>query len=59
MLPFVGETSLKVVYWGLAIFVVAIPSNASNMLDVMNGVMSASGIIIGLTTALILISPPF
>ncbi len=49
LLPFVGETSLKIVYWGLAIFVVAIPSNASNMLDVMNGVMSGSGIIISLT----------
>jgi UDP-N-acetylglucosamine--dolichyl-phosphate N-acetylglucosaminephosphotransferase len=49
MLPFVGETNLTIVYWGLAIFVVAIPANASNMLDVMNGVMSFSGILIGLT----------
>jgi UDP-N-acetylglucosamine--dolichyl-phosphate N-acetylglucosaminephosphotransferase len=49
ILPFVGETRLSIVYWGLAIFVVAVPSNASNMLDVMNGVMSASGIIIGIT----------
>ncbi|MHA2032348.1 MAG: hypothetical protein ACW99Q_23490, partial [Candidatus Kariarchaeaceae archaeon] len=37
-LPFVGYTRLDIVYWGLAIFVIAIPSNASNMLDVMNGV---------------------
>ncbi|MFV2014426.1 MAG: hypothetical protein ACC656_03280 [Candidatus Heimdallarchaeota archaeon] len=48
-LPFVGYTRLDIVYWGLAIFVVAIPSNASNMLDVMNGVMAGSGIMIGLT----------
>lgn len=48
-LPFVGYTRLDIVYWGLAIFVVAIPSNASNMLDVMNGVMAGSGILIGLT----------
>ncbi|MHA2170737.1 MAG: hypothetical protein ACXAB7_12655 [Candidatus Kariarchaeaceae archaeon] len=52
ILPFVGATSLNIVYWGLAIFVVAIPSNASNMLDVMNGVMSGSGILIGITAFL-------
>lgn len=49
VLPFVGVTSLKIAYWGLAIFVIAIPSNASNMLDVMNGVMSGSAILIGFT----------
>ncbi len=48
-LPFVGYTRLDLVYWGLALFVVAIPSNASNMLDVMNGVMAGSGILISLT----------
>lgn len=49
VLPFVGETNLTIVYWGLAIFVVAIPANASNMLDVMNGVMSFSGVLIAIT----------
>lgn len=49
VLPFVGPTQLTVVYWGLAIFVISIPSNASNMLDVMNGVMSGSGILIMIT----------
>ncbi len=52
VLPFVGPTSLNIVYWGLAIFVIAIPSNASNMLDVMNGVMSGSAILIGITAFL-------
>jgi UDP-N-acetylglucosamine--dolichyl-phosphate N-acetylglucosaminephosphotransferase len=51
-LPFVGYTRLDVVYWGLAIFVVAIPSNASNMLDVMNGVMAGSGAMIAFTAFL-------
>ena len=50
--PFIGQTRLSVVYWGLAIFVVAIPSNASNMLDVMNGVMSGSGILIAMTSSM-------
>ncbi|MCY3411470.1 MAG: hypothetical protein INQ03_07555 [Candidatus Heimdallarchaeota archaeon] len=52
MLPFIGETSLTIAYWVLAIFVVAIPSNASNMLDVMNGSMSGSSIIIAFTALL-------
>ena len=52
-LPFVGYTRLDIVYWGLAIFVVAIPSNASNMLDVMNGVMAGSGILISITAFLV------
>ncbi|OLS23305.1 MAG: putative undecaprenyl-phosphate N-acetylglucosaminyl 1-phosphate transferase [Candidatus Heimdallarchaeota archaeon LC_2] len=52
-LPFVGYTRLDIVYWGLAIFVVAIPSNASNMLDVMNGVMAGSGILISLTAFIV------
>ena len=49
VLPIVGATKLGIVYWGLAIFVIAIPSNASNMLDVMNGVMAGSGILVALT----------
>jgi len=49
VLPFVGPAQLTIVYWGLAIFVIAVPANASNMLDVMNGVMSGSGILILLT----------
>lgn len=49
ILPYIGETRISIVYWFLAVFVVAIPSNASNMLDVMNGSMSGSGILIALT----------
>lgn len=52
VLPFVGPAQLTVVYWGLAIFVIAVPSNASNMLDVMNGVMSGSGLLILITAFL-------
>ncbi|MHA2501760.1 MAG: hypothetical protein ACXAE3_02635 [Candidatus Kariarchaeaceae archaeon] len=46
VLPFVGPANITIVYWGLAIFVIAVPANASNMLDVMNGVMSGSGLLI-------------
>ncbi|MDH5401666.1 MAG: hypothetical protein OEZ01_06605 [Candidatus Heimdallarchaeota archaeon] len=49
ILPFVGATRLTIVYWFIAVFVVAITSNASNMLDVMNGVMVMSGIFISIT----------
>lgn len=49
ILPFIGETKLTIFYWALAIFVVSVPSNASNMLDVMNGSMSGSTMIIALT----------
>lgn len=49
VLPFVGPAQLTIVYWGLAIFVISVPANTSNMLDVMNGVMSGSGILIMFT----------
>ncbi len=49
ILPFIGETRLSIAYWFLAVFVVSVPSNASNMLDVMNGSMSGSGMLISLT----------
>ena len=49
VLPLIGPTQLTIFYWFLALFVIAIPANASNMLDVMNGVMSGSGIMILLT----------
>ena len=52
VLPFIGPTRLDIVYWFLAVFVISIPSNASNMLDVMNGVMTGSGILIGITAFL-------
>jgi len=52
VLPFVGAAQLTIVYWALAIFVISIPANASNMMDTMNGLMSGSSIIILLTAFL-------
>ncbi len=49
VIPFVGPVRLTLVYWGLAALVVAITSNASNMIDVLNGTMSGSGILIAFT----------
>ncbi len=49
VLPFVGPVRITIVYWAVAVFVVAITSNASNMLDVLNGSMSGTSILIGIT----------
>ncbi len=49
ILPFIGPVRITLVYWVVATFVVAITSNASNMLDVLNGSMSGTSIMIALT----------
>jgi len=40
VLPFIGRLRLTIVYWLLLPFAIAVPSNAVNMMDVFNGVMS-------------------
>lgn len=52
MLPIVGHVRLTVVYYFMAVLVVSVTSNASNMLDVLNGTMSGTGIIIAATAFL-------
>ncbi|MCG3225957.1 MAG: hypothetical protein H7645_03500 [Candidatus Heimdallarchaeota archaeon] len=49
VLPFVGKTRLTIVYYVLLPFIIAVPSNAVNMLDVFNGSMA-------LTTILVLVA---
>ncbi|MFW9851652.1 MAG: hypothetical protein ACFFDS_01775 [Candidatus Thorarchaeota archaeon] len=49
-LPFVGQTRLTIVYIILLPFVIAIPSNAVNMLDVFNGSMATTTIIVLIAT---------
>ncbi|MHA2307673.1 MAG: hypothetical protein ACXABJ_00110 [Candidatus Heimdallarchaeaceae archaeon] len=49
VLPFVGKTRLTIVYYVLLPFIIAVPSNAVNMLDVFNGSMA-------LTTILVLVT---
>ncbi len=49
VLPFIGPVRITLVYWIVATFVVAITSNASNMLDVLNGSMSGTSIMIAVT----------
>lgn len=49
VLPFIGPVRITLIYWIVATFVVAITSNASNMLDVLNGSMSGTSIMIALT----------
>ncbi len=44
--PFIGETRMTIVYLLLLPFVVAVPGNSMNMLDVLNGSMVGSAIII-------------
>lgn len=41
-LPFIGKTRLTIIYSILLLFAIAVPSNAFNMLDVYNGVLPAS-----------------
>lgn len=52
ILPFIGRTRLTIVYLILLPFVISVPANAVNMLDVFNGSM-ASTVIILLITILI------
>ncbi len=49
-LPFVGKTRLTIAYIILLPFVIAIPSNAVNMLDVFNGSMATTTIIVLIAT---------
>ncbi len=44
--PFIGETRMTIVYLLLLPFVVAVPGNSMNMLDVLNGSMVGSAIIV-------------
>ncbi len=46
--PLIGETRMTIIYMFLLPFVVAVPANAVNMLDVLNGSMLGSAIIITL-----------
>ncbi|HIQ03669.1 MAG TPA: hypothetical protein EYH40_04535 [Desulfurococcales archaeon] len=44
-LPFIGRTRLTIIYTILLLFAVAVPSNAFNMLDVYNGVLPSTSIL--------------
>ncbi|NPD87270.1 MAG: hypothetical protein HGN29_01010 [Asgard group archaeon] len=46
ILPFVGKTRLTIVYYVLLPFIIAVPSNAVNMLDVFNGSMALATILV-------------
>ncbi len=46
ILPFIGKTRLNIAYLILLPFVVAVPANSVNMLDVFNGTMAATTIIV-------------
>jgi len=46
MLPFVGKMRLNIVYLALLPFVVSIPANAVNMLDVFNGSMATTSMLV-------------
>ncbi|MHA1116215.1 MAG: hypothetical protein ACTSPJ_08570 [Candidatus Heimdallarchaeaceae archaeon] len=46
VLPFVGKTRLTIVYYLLLPFVISVTSNAVNMIDVYNGSMASTTIII-------------
>ena len=49
LFPFIGQTRLTLVYLFLLPFVVTVPANAMNMIDVLNGSMSGTAIIISLS----------
>lgn len=44
--PFIGKTRLTIIYFVLIPLVVAVPANAANMIDVLNGAMSGTCAII-------------
>ncbi|MCE7740657.1 MAG: hypothetical protein KAU62_08765 [Candidatus Heimdallarchaeota archaeon] len=46
ILPFIGETRLTIAYIVLLPFIVAVPANSVNMLDVFNGSMATTTIIV-------------
>ena len=45
-LPFVGQTRLTIIYMILLPFIIAVPSNSVNMLDVFNGSMATATILV-------------
>ena len=46
LLPFVGQTRLTIVYWILLPFVITVTSNSANMLDVFNGSLASTSMIV-------------
>ncbi|MHA1218626.1 MAG: hypothetical protein ACTSSN_06585 [Candidatus Heimdallarchaeaceae archaeon] len=46
ILPFIGETRLTIAYIVLLPFIIAVPANSVNMLDVFNGSMATTTIIV-------------
>jgi len=48
-LPFIGRTRLTIIYAILLLFAIAVPSNAFNMLDVYNGVLPSTTILMFLS----------
>jgi UDP-N-acetylglucosamine--dolichyl-phosphate N-acetylglucosaminephosphotransferase len=46
ILPFIGETRLTIAYLVLLPFIIAVPANSVNMLDVFNGSMATTTIIV-------------
>jgi UDP-N-acetylglucosamine--dolichyl-phosphate N-acetylglucosaminephosphotransferase len=60
LLPIIGKTRLTIIYWIVLPFAIAVPANAVNMLDVFNGSMPITCIIVSLALlicAIILDSP--
>jgi UDP-N-acetylglucosamine--dolichyl-phosphate N-acetylglucosaminephosphotransferase len=53
-LPFLGQTQLSIVYPVLVPFAIAIPANAINMIDIFNGVMPLTSIL--MFVALLIVS---
>jgi UDP-N-acetylglucosamine--dolichyl-phosphate N-acetylglucosaminephosphotransferase len=51
VLPIVGETRLTVVYPLLVLAGIPVAANAVNMIDVVNGVVSSIGVVVGLVIA--------
>ena len=45
-LPLIGETNLTIVYWLLLPFVITVTSNAANMLDVFNGSLATTSMLV-------------
>ncbi|MFX1464969.1 MAG: hypothetical protein ACFFA5_00650 [Promethearchaeota archaeon] len=46
LLPIIGRTRLTIIYWVALLLAITVPANAVNMLDVLNGSMSITCIIV-------------
>jgi len=60
LLPIIGKTRLTIIYWIVLPIAIAVPANAVNMLDVFNGSMAITCIIVSLALlicAILLDSP--